>query len=197
MKKLLVTMALCGLFSIPSFAGDLSKIELFGGFQLLNVSGDEFDIDGGYYTGFTTAVEGNLNSYLSIVAEFGYFQRHDSVEEYEFDINGVPFLFGPRASYRVGGFRVFGHYQLGGLRSSVDFTPNFPEGINFAGYKEGNTTSFSQALGGGVDIAVNNLISIRPAQIDWYGIRYNNSGSTDWKNLFRYSGGVIFKFGSR
>ena len=51
------------------------------------------------------------------------------------------------------------------------------------------------ALGGGVDINMTETIAIRPAQVEYFGIKEGRTG--DYANSFRYSAGIVFKFGSR
>jgi len=188
MKKLLVVIAVFSLFCIPALAQDAPKVEVFGGYQLVHDSGENFDLDGFSYHGFTGAVEGNLASFLGIVGEFGYFRHTESAGGESATLSGIPFLFGPRVGYRGGKFRVFGHYLLGATRYSLDTT--------FEDFDwDWSETYFTQAIGGGIDIVLTDIISIRPAQIDLLSVRISEGGMSDWSNYFRYSGGVVFTFG--
>jgi hypothetical protein len=51
------------------------------------------------------------------------------------------------------------------------------------------------AFGGGLDIPVSKLISIRPAEIDYLLTRFNNQFTDTNQSNFRYSAGVVFTFG--
>lgn len=183
MNKWLVGLVLFSLFCIPALAEDTPKAEVYGGYQFLRHPGGE-----GYsafnYNGFAAAIEGNVKSYLGIVGEFGFARK--TWDEYSETENVVPFLFGPRFSYRAGKARVFAHYLLGGIRYSD----------TYAGTTYTNT-NFSQAIGGGLDIAISKMISVRPAQLDLVTVRWADSGVTEWENSFRYSGGIVIKFGSK
>jgi len=184
MKKLLVAIALFGLLSLPAFAQDTPALEIYGGYQLVHDSGADFEVDSFQYHGFTAAVEGNLTSFFGIVGEFGYFKHTESVDNLEASIDGIPFLFGPRVGYRSDRFRVFGHYLLGGLKSTLEFDSS----------ELLNDTSFAQAIGGGIDINLAGIFAIRPAQIDLLSVRYSEGDYSSWSNYFRYSGGVVLKF---
>ncbi len=189
MKTFLLSAPLFCLFCVPAFAQNEPQVEIFGGYQLIYDSGDDFEIDGFNYNGFTAAVEVDITPYFGIVGEFGYFRHTINAEESEAVLSGVPFLFGPRFSFRTEQVRVFGHYLLGGTRLNIDTTPDAAEW-------EGHDTFFTQAIGGGVDITVNDIVSIRLAQIDLMGTRFTEDSMAEWRHHFRYSGGIIFTFRS-
>ena len=182
-------MALFSLFCIPALAQDTPVGEVYGGFQLLrHPGGDNFDSY--FLKGFLGAFEGNINSYLGVVGEVGHVRKSWDEEDFSENENFTPFLFGPRFGYRTERVRVFGHYLLGGIRYAYSYSDSF-EDFSASG------TQFSQAVGGGVDIALNDTISIRPAQVDVVMVRWSEGDFTEWENLFRYSGGIVIKFGSR
>jgi len=186
MNKLLVGLVLFSLCCLPALAADTPKAEVYGGYQFLRHPGGA-DYSAFNYNGFTTAVEGNVKSFLGIVGEFGFARKSwDYGEGYTETENVIPFLFGPRFSYRAGKSRFFVHYLLGAIRYSDTY-----DGSTYT------NTNFSQAIGGGLDIAINKMISIRPAQIDLVTVRWKDSEVTDWENNFRYSGGIVIKFGSK
>lgn len=184
MKKLIVTIALSSLFCIPVLAQDTPAVEVYGGYQLLHHGGGtygELTYDSYNLNGFLASVEGNVKPYFGIVGEFGYNRK--SWDEYSETESFTTYLFGPRVSYRAEKFRVFGHYLLGGAHYKDDYT---------GGSYTDNL--FTQAVGGGIDITISDLISVRPAQIDMVSVRWTDAG-TYWENHFRYSGGVVFTFG--
>ena len=55
----------------------------------------------------------------------------------------------------------------------------------------------SRDIGGGVDVVVNDTISIRPAQFDLLMSRFSFEDISLWESMFRYSAGIVFKFGSK
>ena len=185
MKKLLVAIVLFSLLSIPVFAQDVPKFEAYGGYQLLRHPGGE-GYDSYIINGFTAAFEGNLKPFFGIVGEFGYGRKSwDELYINETE-SFTTYLFGPRFGYRTDKFRIFGHYLLGGLHYSDEYTD---EGTYT--YTDNN---FAQAIGGGIDISLGKMISIRPAQVDLLSIKWSDGDYSEWENVFRYSGGVVFKF---
>ena len=184
MKKLLVAIALCSLFCIPVLAQDTPKVEVYGGYQLLHHGGGTYgeDVYPSYnFNGFLAAVEGNLKPFFGVVGEFGYNRK--SWDEYNETESFTSYLFGPRFGYRTEKFRVFGHYLLGGSHYKDEY-----DGENYT------DNNFTQAIGGGVDIVLNGMISVRPAQIDMVSIHWTDGEYSEWENHFRYSGGVVITF---
>lgn len=54
---------------------------------------------------------------------------------------------------------------------------------------------FTLAVGGGVDVAVSDRISIRPAEVDYVLTLYSNPlTNSSQQHNFRYCGGIVFKF---
>jgi hypothetical protein len=182
MNKLLVVLVLFSLCCIPALAADTPKAEVYGGYQLLRHPGGD-GYDAYKLNGFLASVEGNVKPFLGIVGEFGYVRKSwDYGEGYSETENFSTFLFGPRFGVRAGKVRVFAHYLLGGIRYSDSY-----------GGTDYNETHFAQAIGGGLDITLNKMISIRPAQMDLVSIKWTDS----WEKAFRYSGGIVFKFGGK
>jgi hypothetical protein len=53
------------------------------------------------------------------------------------------------------------------------------------------------AVGGGIDIPVSSLVSIRPAEVDYLLTNFSNRFTNSNQNNFRYLGGVTFTFGGK
>jgi hypothetical protein len=54
------------------------------------------------------------------------------------------------------------------------------------------------AIGGGLDIKINNSIAFRPVEIDYALTRYSNPlTSVNNQNHFRYLAGLVFRFGEK
>ncbi|MBN2242361.1 MAG: outer membrane beta-barrel protein [Acidobacteria bacterium] len=215
MKKLLVAAALFSLFCLPALAADAPAFEIFGGYSLIHtMDNDKLDLSSQTAQGFIAAVEGNVHPNFGIVGEFGFYQNTESgVESYngfegipsalpyeygwEEKTRHYPILFGPRVSYRGDTVRVFAHYLLGFAKTTWDW--KYWE--EYEGYYEETgsegDTNFAQAVGGGIDISLNDTFSIRPAQVDWVSIRVSGDGDSTWINGIRYSGGIVIKLGSR
>ena len=106
------------------------------------------------------------------------------------DLKSFTFLFGPRVSYRTERVRPFAHVLFGIHRIGGSAMIEGESGSEYF-------NNFGIAFGGGVDFAVNNTISIRPAQIDLLSSRFNVGEESSWENMLRYSAGIVIKFGSK
>lgn len=169
MRKLLVALAVFSLFSLPAFAQDTPAFELFGGYSLINLR-EGIDETG---HGFALAAEGSVSDMFGIVGEFGF---------YDFDgARAYSFMGGPRVSARTETVRPFAHALFGGTRIAED-------GGNFS------STYFSMAFGGGIDIVINEMFSIRPAQFDYMPIRFSEEGYAEYVSTIRYSAGAVLTF---
>jgi opacity protein-like surface antigen len=76
-------------------------------------------------------------------------------------------------------FTPFVHALGGGVHTSADAV-----GIN------GTDTSAAWAVGGGVDMNIAPIISVRLAQVDYLQTRTGG----DSQNNFRYSAGIVLRF---
>jgi len=146
--------------------------------------------------GFQANAAINATEYFGIVGEFSFYQDTERWEE--FSLTGeckwrlMPVVFGPRFSYRGDRVRVFGHYLLGFVNAS--YLDKDDEGTV---WEDISDTNFGQAIGGGIDIAVNDTVSIRPVQFDFLSTRLSYDGESMWNHAIRYSGGIVLKFGNR
>jgi len=156
--------------------------------------------------GAAGSVAFNLNEKFSIVAEgrydqgdtikgsFGFFSPEtlmDIQTPFVLGIKNVSALAGPRVSYRNfldGQATVFAH-ALAGIdywRLNCDFT--------IIGEKQrvtGNKVSPGLAVGGGVDVNVNEKIAVRVIQADYYMTRQMEQ----FMNNVNLSFGIVFRFG--
>lgn len=102
------------------------------------------------------------------------------------DLRTTQLLFGPEFVSRPGRATVFGHTLIGltntRLVSSVGSTDIVPD--------VAARTNLAFGVGGGVDLGLTRLISVRPVQADY--IPTSIAGS--WENYFRVSTGVVFRW---
>ncbi len=160
-RKLWLLFGLYSISSLPARAQD--KAELFGGFsymRFLSSNLNGWEISGQY----------KFADWLGGVADFdGHYGS----------VNGTgtstyTFLFGPQISLpsRVS---PFGHLLLGGAHNS---TRGF------------GSSSFSMALGGGIDAELTNGIHWRLIQMDYLLTQFGGGS----QNNFRFSTGILIKF---
>jgi opacity protein-like surface antigen len=179
MKKLVLVAVLLFGFSVLAVAQDVPVAEVFGGYSYLRVDTQTEDVKLNM-NGFDANVALNANKLVGVVTDFSgtYGTMEDVVDTKVYSL-----MFGPRISIRKGKVTPFVQALFGFAHFSGEV-----EGVNVA--KEND---FAMAYGGGVDISVNKIISIRPVQVEYVGVK---SGQ-DLLNNFRYSAGIIFKLGKR
>lgn len=165
LRKISLVFALCILGSLSTQAQE-DKVEVFGGYSFLH---------------FNTSPSANLNGWEAS----GQYKFTDwlggvaDIDGHYGSIRGTgtstyTYLFGPQVSWPA---RVspFGHLLLGGAHN------------NTAGF---GSSSFSLALGGGIDTQINDQFSWRIFQGD-YVLTQFGGGS---QNNFRFSTGIVIRF---
>jgi hypothetical protein len=113
--------------------------------------------------------------------------------------NLFTYLFGPEVKVRAHNFQPFGHILFGAAHSNVygnafkQICQPIAGACSFT--KAPTSDAFAMTFGGGVDIPLNNHISIRPGEFDYLLTRFSNAFTNGNQNNFRYSAGVNFGFG--
>ena len=184
MRKLVfVAMLLLG-FCAVSTAQDVPQFEIFGGWNLI-LPEDNEAID--YFNGFEGTFVVNANEYAGAV--IGVSGAYCSLTEGGEDLGTISnynVLFGPQIRIpvheRIVPF-VRALFGVGMLRLPSDL-----EG-NEAGQLDDN--GLAMAFGGGVDIRVSDMISIRPAQVEFLTWRL----SGEYINATRFGAGIVFNIG--
>ncbi len=172
MRKLVGLLALVFLTTAPVLAQDESKVDVFGGYSYLRVSPGG-GAPGANTNGWEAQATVNLSGYLGVTADFdGHYGEVFGIGGHDYN-----FLFGPTVFHRMDKATAFAHILFGGSRAG---------GSGFS------DTSFAWALGGGVDWNVKPAVAIRVGQIDYLPTYF---GSNRTQNNFRYSAGVVFRFG--
>lgn len=164
LRKMSVVFGLCILASVSAQAQD--KVEVFGGYSYLR---------------FHTSPSSNLNGW-EISGQYKFTDWLGGVADIDGhygSIRGIStstytYLFGPQVSWPA---RVspFGHLLLGGAHNST------------AGF--GNS-SFSMALGGGIDTGITDKFRWRIIQGDYLLTQFRGGS----QNNFRLSTGIIIRF---
>ena len=148
--------------------GDYPKVEVFGGFSLLENVDD--DNDETFY-GWQASIIRNFHENIGIVVDVGG-QYQSGIQLYEL-------LVGPRITLRTDSGSLFGH-ALAGLKygriSGLDDTIS--------------DTAFAIGFGVGADVNIGDW-TIRMLQIDGIANRF----SDEWSWDYRLGMGLVFKFG--
>lgn len=182
MKKLVVWVTLFWGFSVTAIAQDTRPIEIFGGYSYAQFNGvnpgENFDI---HLNGWNASMTLNINNWAGFVADFGGIYR--SVPQYRQQFKLHSILFGPKFTAHLNRVSPFAQILFGPANLSV---------IDLRVDQEDYSSSdFSMSVGGGLDLKVNDLIAIRLAKLEYWGIR--DGTSEDFTYNFRYSGGVVIR----
>jgi hypothetical protein len=200
-------LALAGVVLLPLLLAaqtpqpGYSKVEAFAGYSYLRNSGNNFN-------GWEGQLTYNFNRHFGATGDFNGYYRNTSafspLAGFSISANQrlYTYLFGPTATARFGKNSVFGHALFGAAHSTVGagFTApiigSFSTGVNSA-------NAFAMALGGGVDIGLNRIFAIRPAQVDYLYTHFGtfdalttglSNNTSNHQNGFRYSAGIVLRF---
>jgi opacity protein-like surface antigen len=175
MRKSVLVVLVLGLFSIPLFAQDFPKAEVFGGYQFLHL-GLPSGVPSQNMNGWNASLTGNFNKWFGVTADFsGDYKTISGV-----DVRTYTYTFGPTVAYRQGPITPFFHALFGGAHFSASALGT-----------SGSDNGFAMYVGGGVDAKVAPHIAVRLGQADW--LYYRVSG-VNQSNSVRYSAGVVFRF---
>jgi hypothetical protein len=193
-----ILMLLCSflfvtlLFAIPSHA---QRIELFGGYSYVRPQVTYLQTPQGtcVITGcVTTTTTQNLNfngwnvggafkvlGPLALAADYsdtsGSFQGANT--------HLKTYLFGPQLRF-PGPISPFAHFLVGGAHESTS------SAVGPIITSSPTQNAFATALGGGLDLKLLPLLSVRPIQIDYLLTHFNSNT----QNQFRYSAGIVVRF---
>jgi opacity protein-like surface antigen len=176
MTKAFLVVSVVFLLSFSALAQDTPKAELFGGYSYAG-SGSH---------GIDASITANINRWFGIVADFGGQYARFSEEGFTEKIRTHTFLFGPRFSLRKKRAIPFAH-ALFGVSNLKTETTEFGPLFSFS------DTGFGMALGGGLDIRLNDRIAIRAVEIDY--LRTNFFGGLQQKG--RLTAGLVVRFGKK
>jgi hypothetical protein len=183
MKKLILIAALVFLVPLAAMAQpDYPKAEVFTGYSFFRANPEGFNLNG-----WNVSVTGNITHWFGIEGDFsGHYGRPTDfgVPIEGVDINSHTVMGGPKFSLRGGPVTPFSHFLLGFSRA----------GTNDFGL---STSDFAVAaiVGGGIDIHINRTIAVRPFQADYLMTRFDPYDIGARQDNFRFSAGVVFKFG--
>ena len=191
--KLLCSLVLVAfLFATPLHA---QSIELFGGYSFVRPQVTYSQTPQGtcVITGcVTTTSTRNLNfngwevggAYkvlgpVALAADFS----DTSGSFHGADTHLKTYLFGPQLRF-PGPISPFAHFLVGGAHESTS------SGIGPLITSSPTSNAFATAVGGGLDLKVLPLLSVRPIQVDYLLTHFNSNT----QNQFRYSAGILLRF---
>lgn len=187
MRRLLLAAILVLLIPLGALAQvEYPRAEVFGGYSYFKANPEGFNLNG-----WNASVTGNITSYFGIEGDFSGHYGKPKTNGFIIpgvDINAHSFMAGPKLSYRNDYVTPFAHFLIGLNRA----------GTNDSGIAVSDI-ALATVIGGGLDINVSEHIAIRPFQADYLMTRfevYGPDGISDRQNNFRFSAGIVFKFGN-
>jgi opacity protein-like surface antigen len=184
MKKLLLVAVLLLGFSVMAVAQDTPMAEVFGGYSYVRPDSQGGDVDLNM-NGWNLSVALPGNKTLGFVADFGgVYAKEGSNENDEIKYRAYTAMFGPKVTFRLGKVTPFAQALFGYARLT---------GKTFQEEQVLKENDFAYTIGGGIDVNLNNMVAIRPAQVEFLSIKSNG----DMTGNFRYSAGVVLKLGKR
>jgi hypothetical protein len=174
MRKTLVLAALLLLLPCAAAAQETPTVEVFGGASYIraNPRGGFLGSNG---FGWNGSAAFNWDTHWGLKADVSGYYCCSGNGQREHN-----FLFGPQFNVRRERATFFAHALVGFSRGDAP-------AVAFS------DTVLAWAGGGGVDVRWTDKISIRVAQVDYFGTRY----ASTMQHHFRYSGGIVFKFGRK
>ncbi|MBI2683595.1 MAG: hypothetical protein HYX26_10365 [Acidobacteriales bacterium] len=180
MKRLIAVVFTFAVLACASFAQDVPKSEIFAGYSYLRANPGG-GVGGQNFNGFDTSAAFNVNRYFGLEGDFnGSFGRDLGGTGLNSDL--YTYEFGPRFTLRRDRFNVFTHALFGGAHVN-----NRLAGISTS------DNAFAMTFGGGLDLNLAKHFAWRLAQTDYQFTRFGG----DSQNHFRYSTGILFRFGGK
>jgi hypothetical protein len=201
MKKTFVLMAVLLIGIGVSAAQDYPKAEVSFGYSFINVHPNFPQITSYNLNGGGAAFVYNFTPLFGIKAEFMDYTGGGGAQlralGYTGNVSGNLFTyeFGPQIKKHSGKIQPFGEALFGAAHTGTYGTIyNAIHGIQAAG---NSNNAFAMELGGGLDIPVNHVLSIRPVEADYLFTQFSANGIRANQNNFRYFGGVVLTFGGK
>jgi len=138
-------------------------------------------------------VEYNFNKFFGMVADLGG-TRAGTDNGFALNTTAFEYRFGPRVNFRHSRFTPYIQTLVGGERLSNGLNPGAPDPR-----LAGSQNNFAAEIGGGLDITLTSHIAVKPFEVDYLLSQVSPSGTNlnYVQNNFRYSAGVVFRFGSK
>ena len=181
--RIIFVAGVLAFFAIGASAQSTPIVEVGGQYEMLRVNSSR-DIPSFTANGGSASVQVNFFDQVAGVVEVGA-AYNNNIRNVPVNNTWLSYLVGPRISLVNRNKRI-----IPALECLVGGATLFAN-LNNVG---GNTTGFGMALGGTLDIRMNQHVNIRPIQLDYFLTRVNNTYN---QNNLRYGAGVIFTFGKQ
>lgn len=213
-------LVLVWVLSVPAMAQDTPHVEVFGGFSYARVHFDALGVSKAEALtplGFHVSATEHMNSWFGGSLEISGHYKSPSEETFPFPetdhVALYTVLFGPRFSYRrFEGVTLFAHSLIG--VAHVRVTPEIeipsPSPITAVSFPDLiNSNAFAAALGGGIDLKINDTLAVRPIQVDYLVTRFKEFGidletgkvgflgRARGQHNLRLSTGIVLRFGRK
>lgn len=176
MRKTVFLFLLLSMTS-SAIAQDTPKAEVFGGYSYAGTGSNGYDV----------SVTANINKWFGLTADFGGQYSNLTDQGFTEKIRSHSFLFGPTVSVaRTKRVNPFVHALFGVSKLSTE-TTEFGPLVSF------HDTSFGMALGGGVDVRINDHVAMRVVQLDYLSTEFFNQT----QNKGRITIGLVLRFGKK
>jgi hypothetical protein len=173
MQKVGSLLALVLFFSVAAAAQETPRFEVFGGYSFLSADLNDSNFN---LNGFHVSAAENLNKWVGGVLDFStHYGTFNGV-----NVNMQSIMYGPRFAYRKSKVVTpSAHALFGVVRGSAGF-----DGISKA------DTHFGLALGGEIDVRINQWVALRVVQADYIMTNFVNTRQDN----IRISAGLVFRF---
>ena len=173
-------------FALPAKAQDVTpRLEAYAGYDYMrdNATNDITHVPPSQSVngnGGSGQLEFNATRWLGIVGDLGGYAvaRNGFATTHQ-----ISYLFGPRVNFRSGRVTPFGQVLLGAIWASDAIVL-------------GSKTAFGTTAGGGIDVTVSRHFAVRPIQAEYFLTKFPD-GANDRQDNFRYSAGIVFRFGGQ
>lgn len=213
MKKILCVLTLAVLSpGLSMYAQEGPKADLFFGYSFVRYNSAQ-TIPAFTANGAIGTFAWNFTDNLGVEAQLGGI-HNGNVNSYQFDTTAFQYLFGPRLSWgRHKTIDPYIHTLFGGQNTSTSISsssilvvspPIYPGTTPPARYSAA-TNNFAMAIGGGLDIKLSKLLTLRPIQLDYYLTRIEaidvtvpvgaSAPRARNQNNLQYAAGIAFNFG--
>ena len=191
MKKMFGLVTLLALCSLPAlaqgtFEGSTPKIEVGGGYGFRSWGAPAAGNGRTKMNGWAADANYNLSNRVGIAFDAaGTRQVVSGVDGYTQGIN--TFMLGPR-------FFPLGHHKLTPFVHAMAGLGRYS--LTFPG-EDYSENHLAMGFGGGVDATINNMLAVRMFQVDYERTVFTLDQQFPAQNNFRFSTGVIIRFGGR